>query len=58
MGYLAEYCAHKNTLAREYASCVNFGAEFAIDYNLDERELITSCCKSYIAKSKEAYAAL
>ena len=58
LGYMAQYCAHKNTLANENSGCAKPSADFAIDYSLDERELITSCCKSYIAKSKDAYANL
>lgn len=54
--YIRQYCAHKNTLAKDFLGIVKAGAEFPIDYTLDERELITSCCKSYIAKCKDAYA--
>jgi len=53
MSNLAVYCTHKNTLAD-----INPALDFTIDYSFDERELITTCCKSYIAKSKDAYAAL
>ena len=44
----------KNSLANENSHIVSPEEKFPIDYSVDERDMVGSCFKSYIANGQEA----